>query len=318
MLRKYLFLILLAAAGLWLFLYIFAGGIILHRGLGRPGWPEMARDDFRIAEPMRLALTHSKAPVTAGTLVWRQVAPGYEVAELPVLMNGKEVDRVLLNRIDPKLYVFSVQTQPHKRWTISDWERELPTAALIVNGSYFGHDRLPDTPTISNGMVMGPQRYDARAGAFRADTNGATTIDLTTGAGGMPDFAGAENAFASYPLLIGDDGAPHIKRPSEWLANRSFVAEDHEGRIIVGSTQTAFLSLTRLADFLVAAPLGLKRALNLDGGPVACQSVRVGGYRRHHIARWEAQVTGPKVNLLNWAVGEADMPVVLVATPKAR
>jgi len=49
---------------------------------------------------------------------------------------------------------------------------------------------------------------------------------------------------------------------------------------VIGTTRDAFFSLDRLADFLATAPLDLERALNLDGGPIACQSIRVGRY--HH------------------------------------
>ncbi len=60
----------------------------------------------------------------------------------------------------------------------------------------------------------------------------------------------------------------------------------------------------------------LKVALNLDGGPVACQSVRAGGIHRLHIARWEAQEDHGTAKMLNLPVGMSEMPIVLVATPK--
>ena len=315
--RTITFAVAAGLAGLWLLLYVFAGGIILHRALGHKGWPEMRSDDFRISPVMRLALHEPLMPVTPGQLRWRTVAPGYEVADLPVMMGTREVDRVYLNRIDPKLYVFSIHNQAQKRWTIKDWERQLPDAALIVNGAFFGPDRGPDTPFIIEGKAAGPMVYDAKAGAFVANADGASVIDLTGGQGWGTAFRGVDNAMVAYPLLIGEDGRPHVTRKSRWLANRSFVGEDHSGRIIVGSTKEAFFSLDREANFLLAAPLDLKTALNLDGGPVACQSVRAGTFHRLHIARWEAQVNGDRVNLLNQAVGMSDMPIVLVAMPRA-
>ncbi len=306
--------VLAGAVGLWLFLYIFCGGLLLQRALHGSGWPEMRSDDFRISPVMRLALQVPVPPIAPGPLVWRTLAPGYEVAELSVMMGNREVDRFELNRIDPKRYRFSVQTQAAQKWTIDDWEDHLPTAALIVNGSFFGPGRGPDTPVLSNGLLMGPHPYDARAGAFIAG-DGASVADLTTEADWTEVFAGQHDAMVAYPLLIGEDGQTHVTRKSRWLANRTFVGQDRAGRIIVGSTREAFFSLDREADFLRTTPLDLKTALNLDGGPVACQSVRVGSFHRRHIARWEAQVNGDRVHLLNQAVWQSDMPIVLVATP---
>jgi len=37
---------------------------------------------------------------------------------------------------------------------------------------------------------------------------------------------GAENAMVSYPLLVGEDGANAVRTKSNWLANRTFIAED--------------------------------------------------------------------------------------------
>ncbi|TPN75981.1 hypothetical protein FJ987_24040 [Mesorhizobium sp. CU2] len=99
------------------------------------------------------------------------------------------------------------------------------------------------------------------------------------------------------------DGAGHTP---------TFIAEDRQGRIVVGSSKDAFFSLDRLATFLLGAGLDIKTALNLDGGPVAGLSVRSGSYRLKHYTRWEAQVADGKVSLLQaprdvpWG-----MPVVL-------
>jgi hypothetical protein len=88
------------------------------------------------------------------------------------------------------------------------------------------------------------------------------------------------------------------------------------GRIIIGTTTDAFFSLDRLARFLIAAPLDLTLALNLDGGPVACQGIALNGYARKTYGRWEARVEGDRVQLLTWPYGTVDMPLVLAVFPK--
>ena len=119
----------------------------------------------------------------------------------------------------------------------------------------------------------------------------------------------------SYPLLV-RDGVSGVSHSSRWLANRSFVGYDREGRIIIGTTTDAFFSLDRLARFLLDAPLGLTMALNLDGGPVACQGISLNGYERKTYGRYELQVHGDQAELLNMSYGTPGMPVVLAVFPK--
>jgi hypothetical protein len=120
----------------------------------------------------------------------------------------------------------------------------------------------------------------------------------------------------SYLLLVAD-GTSRVARSSRWLANRSFVGPDGEGRIIIGTTTDAFFSLDRLAHFLLDARLGLTIALNLDGGPVACQGISLNGYKRKTYGRWETQVEGDRAQLLmTLPYGSIPMPVVLAVLPK--
>jgi hypothetical protein len=298
------------------FLYIFAGGFLLHRALGRPGWPEMADNDFRLSHAMRMAWKDKPPAVHAGAYEWRTIALGYDIAELPVLTDHEEIDRIYLVRLDPARYRFSVHVKSRKPYNIGQWEQALPDAALIVNGAFFGPKNQPDTPFIVGGVPQGPGEYDAKAGAFVASDTGTRVVDLRDGSGWKAAFAGAHDAMVAYPMLIGGDGQTHVNRKSRWLANRTFVAEDGQGRIVIGSTKEAFFSLDREADFIKTALPELKVVLNLDGGPVACQSVRAGKVHRLHVARWEAQESNHRVKLINLPIGQSEMPVALVATPR--
>jgi hypothetical protein len=122
----------------------------------------------------------------------------------------------------------------------------------------------------------------------------------------------------SYPMLIGDDGQPRVKADERWIANRSFVAEDRDGRIVFGTTAGAFFSLNRFAAFLHAAPLDLKLALNLDGGPVACQGIALAGYVRDFCGFGETAVRdGALERLASVVPGRRwGLPIVLVAVPR--
>lgn len=293
--------------------------VLLRRGGSY--WITVAADDARLSPAMRLAMQPVIPDVAAGAGTWQEVEPGFDVREVPVVAGDQEIDRLYLNRFDPARFRFVARNEPGGTRDIDQWEAALHPegprgTVLIVNGSYFGLKGEADTPLISMGEKLGPSDYDARAGVWVASASGTHVIDLT-GRDWRAVLDGAENAMVSYPLLIGEDGRNNVRAKSNWLANRTFVAEDHQGRIIIGSTKDAFFSLDRLATFLLKAELDIKTALNLDGGPVAGLSVRSGNYNLKHYARWEAQVSDGKVSLLQaprnvpWG-----MPVVLTVERK--
>ena len=308
-------IVIAAPAWIWSQNGAYGLNVILRRG--GTIWTTVKPDDPRLSPAMRLALRQPVPEVQPGPMAWRTIEPGFDVADLSVLSNDREVDRILLNRIDPKRFHFVARNAPAGDKGIDEWERALPRAVLIVNGSYFGKRGLPDTPFVSNGVHSGPTAYDARAGAFVAGDGFADVKDLSR-EDWHTAFAGADNAMVSYPLLIGDDGQTHVATKSRWLANRTFVGRDSHGLIIIGTTQDAFFSLARLADFLKRAPLDLTTALNLDGGPIACQSVRLSGFHRKLYARWEAQADSDKVRLLTWPLADRTWAMPMVLTVERR
>ena len=257
----------LAVGGLW----FYAGSYGLHVLFRHGGtyWLPVAANSTRLSASMRLAL--DVAPVaTPGAFSWRTVGDGFEVADLPAMVDGQAVDHLLLARIDPARFRLEVRNASDGDKGLDQWMTQLG-AALVVNGSYYAQNGKPDTPFLSNGVLLGPKDYDARAGAFVAAPDFTGVRDLTH-ADWRVAFQGAKNAMVSYPLLVAD-GTTRVTRPSRWLANRSFVGQDAAGRVIIGTTTDAFFPLNRFSSFLLDAPLGLTLALNLDGGPVASQGI---------------------------------------------
>src|SRR5262249_17885263 len=163
----------------------------------------------------------------------------------PVLVAGAEVDRILLARIDPAHYSFQVWNRPSGDRDSLDWMRELG-AVLVINGSYFTRYGTPATPMLSVGIQSGPADYDARHGAFVVSASFVGIRDLAE-LDWRRALQGADHGLVSYPLLIGADGKSRSKGDARWLANRSFIAQDENGRIILGTTRDAFFSLDRLA-----------------------------------------------------------------------
>ncbi len=307
---------LFACAAVFVGLYTYAGwygvNVLLRRG--GTTWENVTANSRSLSPSMRLALQDTVPIAEAGPVAWRELGQGFEVAEMPVIAADKEVDRILLTRVDPTWFRFEVRNGAAGNKGLDDWMNELG-AILVINGSYYARRGTPDTPLLSAGVQLGPTDYDARHGAFVATDTTASIRDLAAGSW-QAAFTGAHDAMVSYPLLLATDGSSRAKADPRWLANRSFVGQDRKGWIVLGTTTDAFFSLDRLGPFLRDAPLDLATVLNLDGGPVACQAIALGDYHRRFCGRWETQTTGDTIRLLGWRFGTWALPIVLAVVRK--
>jgi hypothetical protein len=279
-------------------------------------WVGAKADSSRISSSMRLALQVQPPAAKAGPFAWQRLDRGFEVAELPAMAGDAEVDRILLSRIEPAHFTFQIATRPRRDRDALDWMQHLG-AVLVINGSYFAPDGTPATPLLSARILSGPADYDAKHGAFVASAAFVGVRDLAR-QDWREAFRGADHGMVSYPLLIGADGHSRSKGDPRWLANRSFVGQDGAGRIVVGTTKDAFFSLDRLAAFLRAAPLDLKLALNLDGGPIACQAIVLKDFRRDFCGAWEMAAEKDELKVLRPLFGPRRwaLPIVLAVVPR--
>jgi hypothetical protein len=284
----------------------FAVSVLLVWGVlfvTRPAWLRIAT---RFPVPMP----------SSSNLQWITRAPGLETAELQLRVNQTVVDRMMLVRLDPRHYRVSVHLDSSGSRTAEDWQKELG-AAVVVSGTYFGGDEhAPLTPVRTTGKAAGPTTYTSTHGALVTDAPRVDILDLSNR--DVFDAIGQySDAMVSYPLLIDTQGANRAVESRTWLASRNFVGLDTSDRLVLGTTETGFFTLHRLGNFLKASPLELRIALNLDGGPLVSQVVRVGQFERsfHGTAEmsdandvlrafWHAHVAS------HWT-----LPIVLVAHP---
>jgi hypothetical protein len=257
-------------------------------------WVRLKADDTHLSSSMRLALRDSPS-AAQGPFSWREVAPGFQAGELTALVHEKVVDEIMLARIDPTRFRFAVCHKSGGFRNVDQWMHQLD-AVLVVNGSYFAPGGKPATPLLSNGRLLGPTEYAGKGGVFTATNELAGISDLANQRW-QTAFQGTTEGLVSYPVLIAD-GLNHVQKKSRWLANRSFIAKDKSEWIVIGTTTDAFFSLDRLAEFLRQSPLELAIALNLDGGPVACQAIKLNGFERKTYGRWEMRTEDDDALLL--------------------
>ena len=132
--------------------------------------------------------------------------------------------------------------------------------------------------------------------------------------------SGYREAVVSYPTLLDGAGRVRAVPNPQWRADRSFIATDRQGRIILGTTEGGFFSLHRLGNFLKAAEgLEIERALNLDGGPPACLCVRTKNLEYLALGRYESNdSTGREIFF--WGAVEVvwPLPGVIALFPRER
>src|SRR5579885_3191205 len=88
----------------------YAWHVLLRRGGTR--WLDVTADDAQLSEPLRVALNEPARAPHAGEPVWQPLAEGFDVGELPVLVDDVEVDRLLLARFDARRFTLHVDNDP--------------------------------------------------------------------------------------------------------------------------------------------------------------------------------------------------------------
>jgi hypothetical protein len=240
----------------------------------RPSWLTEAGQELRATTAME-------------TPTWVVHEPGFETTVVEVVSNGEIVDKMHLIRLEPKRFRFQVLNDPRPRYNAEEW-RDALKASVVINGSYFIPGGTPDTPLISDGKILGPKTYNAEHGALVAGPD-LEILDLK--GRDLSIIKKYRNAMVSYPLLLDEAGNVRAAENPGWLASRTFVAFDRNGKFLIGTTETGYFSLYRLGHYLKSSPLNLRIALNLDGGPISAQAVQIGNFRK--AVYGTAEVTDP-------------------------
>lgn len=198
-------------------------------------------------------------------------------------------------RIDPNRYRFEVyyytqlDTVP---LTIEEWQSRTGARAVFNAGQYY-----PDLSYMGL-LVSGKERFGKRLhplwqGLFVAepDRNGlpkARIIDLKYSRF-SPDSTPYTRIAQSFMLFDGT-GKKRVKK-SDWVANRTAVAEDDKGRIVVLVSEGG-LTLWSFADLLQKSRLNLVKAMSMDGGYESALAVKTDKFSHLVFGQWETNDYG--------------------------
>ena len=206
------------------------------------------------------------------------VRPGIEILVVPLAVPGVEAGEVLVvARIDPAKVDVRVRYAPKQPRSVQSWLTD-SAADVVINAGYFTQDNLATGLLIADGAING-QTYRGFGGLFAVRAGPPASLSLQW-LKEQPYVADRKitQAVESFPMLvrkgkvvdgINDDGRRN---------RRSFVALDRSGRLLLGVSRYASLTLTDLAATLAGQPgLAIDAALNLDGGASSGLGIRAPG-----------------------------------------
>jgi len=93
----------------------------------------------------------------------------------------------------------------------------------------------------------------------------------------------------SYPLLLDYKGQIRV-RNSPKTAQRTVIAIDRHGYILILNTNAAYFTLYDFAHFLKASGLEIDSALNLDGGREAQLYIKTKDFEKFSPSSWESRL----------------------------
>jgi Phosphodiester glycosidase len=246
---------------------------------------------------------------------WRAVGPGVEFAMLrgePWCRRGSAGIAAL--RLDPAqahLRVAHYTLTPEKRpLNIVEWQKASGAVAVFNAGQFY-----PDLSymglLICTGTVVSDDLHpEFKAALVARRANGKSdfrVLDLTREP--LDAHAPGWQEVAQSFMVLDEKGTVRVRK-SDHVANRTVVAEDRHGRLIVLTTEGGY-TLADFAEYLRHAPLSVSRAMGMDGGYEAEMCVNSGSFRYASFGRWDnehADTDQPGARTPLPAVIEVDVP----------
>lgn len=246
---------------------------------------------------LAVSLSAGFGPLTHTPPQWQMIGRGLAFTRVDVLQGGKVVASLAVIKIDPATNSFRVFHGSSKCITL--WQEEIQ-APIVFNGSYYTSDGKPCGLIISDGNPIGPCNNRQMRGMFVAEPKGmspdlprATILDLLAtpiDPKKLPWTQGVQ----SFPLLLDYKGKIRV-RDSEKKAQRTVIASDRNGNILVFNTSNRFFSLYEFAQFLKTSKFDIDSALNLDGGSESQLLIKTNNFEYFSPPSWENSIG----NLIN-------------------
>lgn len=247
---------------------------------------------------------------------WRSLAPGLEFTLVrgdPYCRRGSPEIAVL--RIDPARVAIAVhhytQRPEQKPLSIVEWLRATGATAAFNAGQYY-----PDYSymglLVSEGRALSPTPHPGFRAALAAEPvgggAGAHVLDLA--ADSLADVAHAWREVAQSFMLFDRSGNVRV-RQSDQEANRTVVAEDRAGHLLVLTSEGGY-TLWEFARWLQDSRLDVSHAMSMDGGLEAELCVHAGRFAYASFGHWNPNGRSAEAS----EGGRVPLPAVITVTAR--
>jgi hypothetical protein len=262
-----------------------------------------------LALPVALGLFALPLPAHAApvTVRWQKLQPGLHYAALPLTPPPgiRIADRRLhLVKLDAahaarlRLGLASDSGEPkadRQRRTASEWSKKLRLAVTINLGMYY-EDHLTHVGYLRSGKHENSKRWLPKYDSLLTITSKQASILDRTAA--RPD---TPVVVQNLRLIRSADGKTGVgvwtRQEKRW--SEAALAMDREGNLLFIFTRVP-LSMWELSRLLLGTPLGIVRAMHLEGGPEASLSIHAGGVDLDLAGSFETGFFGSDLNTQQW------------------
>lgn len=224
---------------------------------------------------------------------WQTIAPGVEFTTMrgdPFCRRGSLDIGVL--RLDPEKVKLKVLhytgLKEREPLTITQWQRHTRALAVFNAGQYYP-DRSYMGLLVSDGKLVSTRLHPGFKAALVAGAaggkKGVHVVDLERDPID-PKRPGWGQVAQSF-MLLDRDGRPRVRK-SDQVANRTIVAEDQRGRLLVLTTEGGY-TLWDFAELLKRSSLRVSHAMAMDGGYEAELCVATERFRYASFGRWKSE-----------------------------
>ena len=175
--------------------------------------------------------------------------------------------------------------------------------AAVINAGMYQMDHLANVGFLRHGQHVNNPRWNVyqsvlAIGPIDKGLPGAQILDRD--APGFRELSARYRTLVQNLRLIKGPGV-NVWQPNARRWSEAAIAMDREGRILFLFTRTPY----EMADFnrrLLALPLGIVRAMHVEGGPEASLSVRAPGVKLDAAGSFETAFVETDANSRQWAL----------------
>jgi len=255
-----------------------------------------------------LALAPERPPASgAAAGPWVELEAGLDLAEFPAsagAQGGEAVIRVV--RVDPKRYVFQLlnASAPGQGLSLTAREWSLRNGMhAAINASMFQEDLRTSVSLMRTRSHTNNPRVskDMTILAFDRLDPGVPEVQIIDRE--CDDFGALRRRYGSLvqSIRMVSCNGRNVWSPQTRRFSIAAVGTDVEGHVLLIHSRIPF-SVHDFVDVLLALPLGLRRALYVEGGPEAQMFVRGGGKEYEFVGVYESSFVSRDDSPRAWRV----------------